>query len=81
MKFDGVERVFFKANGRFYAFYKGNSLWVRPNWANVFAHPSFNTINLRADTKIFVFNGCRGKPVCSPSLKLMTLTTLAWETK
>jgi len=31
-KFDGVERMLFKANGRFYAFYQGNSLWVRPRF-------------------------------------------------
>ena len=32
MKFDAVKRMLFKANGRFYAFYQGKSLWVRPNF-------------------------------------------------
>jgi len=31
MKFEGVEGMLFKADGRFYAFYQGDSLWVRPN--------------------------------------------------
>jgi hypothetical protein len=32
MKFDGVERMLFKADGTFYVFYQGNSLWVRPRF-------------------------------------------------
>jgi hypothetical protein len=32
MKFNGVKRVLFKANGSFYAFYQGKHLWVRPNF-------------------------------------------------
>jgi hypothetical protein len=32
MKFEGVKRMLFKADGSCYAFYQGNHLWVRPNF-------------------------------------------------